>query len=82
MFYSIYQGRERFFFLFLTKKGVMENVCKNGVPRMGIGRHLRPPRLPPSATSTRPDKMEKNKKDSLSFFFTNSKTFVKNGKGG
>lgn len=54
---------------------------KNGVPQMGIGRHLRPPRLPPSATSTRPDKMEKNKKDSLSFFFTNSKTFVKNGKG-
>lgn len=77
MFYFLYQGRERFFFLFLTKKGGWKNVCKNGVPRMGMGRHLHPPRLPPSAASTRPDKMEKNQKDRASFFFTNSKSFVK-----
>lgn len=49
-----------FFDLFLTKKGGWKNVCKNGVPRMGIGRHLRPPRLPPLAAPTRPDEMEKN----------------------
>ena len=50
---------------------------KMGYPGWGWGDTWRPPRLPPSATSTRPDKMEKNQKDRSSFFFTNSKTFVK-----
>lgn len=49
---------------------------KMGYPGWGWGDTSRPPRLPPFATSTRSDKMEKNQKDRASFFFTNYKMFV------
>lgn len=53
-------GEGKFFCLISDKDGGWKNVCKSGVPRMGMGDTSPPPRLPPSAVSTLPDKMEKN----------------------
>lgn len=54
-------GEGKIFFLVFDKEGVDGKMfVKMGYPGLGWGDTLRPPRLPPSATSTRPDKMEKS----------------------
>ena len=81
MFYFLYQGRERFFFLFLTKKGWMEKCLQKWGTPDGDGRHLAPAWVAAFRRVQQPRQDGKKLKRWVIFLFYKLQNFCRNGKG-